>query len=396
MVHPFRAHPAYCVQVPVNWLVLKADSMFPEDVGAKRAFAKEGAAAEKTNELLENALNASKEFFKQRGYDPRKPEAVKAKLGYALDTYECAAYLLTGVMHLPLLSQPDAMVYGKRINNIIGASGSVGKQLIKLRKRGKATAPQVMALLNAPSTLSLAPPPRQHVAPVEPPAPLAPPAQPPPPAGTRASSAELYDKVFGSMEAAKAAATAERYENSMHLLAQIREYEKELEEGDDASELWIDYDEDGVEIQRIQYKRMLKQLSEAFPELELQVSQLLEGVCADEHNSCACPCGTGRLPRWPWVAAMPGKSFCDCSESSYHMCRARSDWIPPSLPYKVTYQVRAGTAGLIGPDSFCAPPGPSRSSTDASVRRLSTCRGRRARGLVHACIYRIFRDCARL
>ena len=75
---------------------------------------------------------------------------------------------------------------------------------------------------------------------------------PPPPAGTRASSAELYDKVFGSMEAAKAAATAERYENSMHLLARIREGVKELEEGDDASEFWIDYDEDGVEIQRIQ------------------------------------------------------------------------------------------------------------------------------------------------
>ena len=37
------------MQVPVDWLVLKADAMFPEDVGAKRAFAKEGAAAEKTN-----------------------------------------------------------------------------------------------------------------------------------------------------------------------------------------------------------------------------------------------------------------------------------------------------------------------------------------------------------
>ena len=78
---------------------------------------------------------------------------------------------------------------------------------------------------------------------------------------------------------------------------------------------------------------MLKQLSEAFPELELQVSQLLEGVCTDEHNSRVCPCGTGRLPQWPWVAAMPGKGFCTCSESSYYMGCTRSDWIPPDLPY---------------------------------------------------------------
>ena len=132
------------------------------------------------------------------------------------------------------------------------------------------------------------------------------------------------------MEAAKAAATADRYEASMHFLARILEAEKD---GDDASEMWIDYDEDGVEIRRLQYKRMLKQLSEAFPELELQVSQLVEGVRADEYNSRACPCGTGRLPQWPWVAAMPGKGFCDCSDSSYYLGCARSDWIPGELPY---------------------------------------------------------------
>jgi len=134
----------------------------------------------------------------------------------------------------------------------------------------------------------------------------------------------------GCAEAAKAAATAERYEASIHFLARILEAEKD---GDDASEWWTDYDEDGVEIRRIQYKRMLKRLSEAFPELELQVPQLLEGVSADEHNSCACPCGAGRLPQWPWVAAMPGKGFCDCSDASYHLGCARSDWIPGEMPY---------------------------------------------------------------
>ena len=52
------------------------------------------------------------------------------------------------------------MAIGKRINNIIGKSGTVGAQLIKLRKRGKAAAPQVAALLRAPSSLNLTPPPQ--------------------------------------------------------------------------------------------------------------------------------------------------------------------------------------------------------------------------------------------
>ena len=308
--------------------------MFPEGNGAPKAFTKDGAAAEKSNELLVNARDAIDELWKQRSYDPKKPEATKARLGYALDKEEAIGYLVTGVLHLPRLAPDEARTVGKRVISLVGASGAVGSKLKALRKRGKAAAPQIAALLQAASALSLEPPPRKGAAPSAPPppAPPAPPA-PPPPAGTRASSAELYDKVFGSMEAAKAAATAERYENSMHLLARIRENVKELEEGDDASEFWIEYDEDGVEIQRIQYKRMLKRLSEAFPELELQVSQLLEGVCADEYNSHACPCGTGRLPQWPWVIALPGKGFCDCPDSSYYLGCERSDWIPGDLPY---------------------------------------------------------------
>ena len=55
-------------------LVLKADGMFPEGVGAPRAFARDGTAAEKTNELLENGMLAIKQLFEQRGYDPYKPD----------------------------------------------------------------------------------------------------------------------------------------------------------------------------------------------------------------------------------------------------------------------------------------------------------------------------------
>ena len=83
------------------------------------------AAAKKTNELLENASFAIEKLWDQRGYDPKKPDVVKAKLGYELDRYEATAYLLTGAMHLPLISPPEAKYIGKRINNIIGTSGSV-------------------------------------------------------------------------------------------------------------------------------------------------------------------------------------------------------------------------------------------------------------------------------
>ena len=43
------------MQVPVDMLLSKADSMFLEAKGKPRAFDRDGSPAEKTNELLENA-----------------------------------------------------------------------------------------------------------------------------------------------------------------------------------------------------------------------------------------------------------------------------------------------------------------------------------------------------
>ena len=64
--------------------------MFPEGQGARSAFVRDGAATEKTNELLENASFAIEKLWEQRGYayDPKKPDVIKAKLGYELDRYE--------------------------------------------------------------------------------------------------------------------------------------------------------------------------------------------------------------------------------------------------------------------------------------------------------------------
>jgi hypothetical protein len=72
----------------VEFLLRKAEGIFPEGVGGRRAFKREGDAAEMTNELLENSRTAIERLWNQRGYDPKKPEVIKARLGYALDKYE--------------------------------------------------------------------------------------------------------------------------------------------------------------------------------------------------------------------------------------------------------------------------------------------------------------------
>ena len=128
-------------QAAAEMLLEKADGMFPEGKGGPKAFAKNGLAAVMTNELLENGTLAIDKLWKQRGYDPKKPEQIKSKLGYALDQYEAAAYLITGAMHVPLLLQPEAWTIGKRIQNIIGQTGTIGKKLKALRKCGRCTAP---------------------------------------------------------------------------------------------------------------------------------------------------------------------------------------------------------------------------------------------------------------
>ena len=63
--------PGPVSQVAVDLFLREADRMFPEGVGAPRAMAKEGEAAEKTNELLVNAKDAIDKLWKQRGYATR-------------------------------------------------------------------------------------------------------------------------------------------------------------------------------------------------------------------------------------------------------------------------------------------------------------------------------------
>ena len=59
-------------QVPVAWLLLKANDMFPEGQGGPRRFAKGGTAAEMTNKLLENATAAIDKFCSSSAVTTRR------------------------------------------------------------------------------------------------------------------------------------------------------------------------------------------------------------------------------------------------------------------------------------------------------------------------------------
>ena len=86
-------------QAAVAVLLMKADLMFPEGHGAPRAFTRDGTAAKKTNELLENASAAIDKLFEQRGYDPKKPEQLKASLGYRYAGGGAAAHCSSRCYH---------------------------------------------------------------------------------------------------------------------------------------------------------------------------------------------------------------------------------------------------------------------------------------------------------
>eukprot|EP00966_Prymnesium_polylepis_P180339 4176035-Prymnesium_polylepis.1 len=64
-----------------------------------------------------------------------RPDEIKERLGYALDREDATGYVVTSALNKPLLSPAEAKGIGKRGVSAVIPSGSVGKQLKKLRKR---------------------------------------------------------------------------------------------------------------------------------------------------------------------------------------------------------------------------------------------------------------------
>ena len=110
-------------------------------------------------------------------------------------------------------------------------------------------------------------------------------------------SDERPENIFGSSLAAKAVAAAAILEQS-------------LPQGDPEAS---DYEEDEgqeerEEVAKVKYKHALRQLAEAFPELQIPAG-LHAGLDASEQETRPCPCGTGLLSRWPWVLQTAALGF---------------------------------------------------------------------------------------
>jgi hypothetical protein len=338
-----RLCPVPQLAVPV--LLQKVLGMFLEGQGAPKAMPKDSNATEMTNELLVNSKEAIEELWKQRGYDSKKPDATKARLGYALDKEEAVGYLVTGALHLPRLAPDEARTIGKRIISLIGPSGPIGSKLKALRKRGKAAAPQIAALLQAASTLNLelprrkspapsaaispppppppppqpavlpAPPPQQYsmheyTSDIAPPAGYIPPPLPPPPPSAR----KQIRRIFGSREAAEAIYACREIEIAQDSLA------RDLADvGHPMRAELIEISQRDLANAKDEYARALLALKVAFPML----------ACCDafETGRCAhgktCECGSQQAP-WPWIAQGANGAFCNC-----HMDTRRA-WMKPA------------------------------------------------------------------
>ena len=359
-------------QLSEAMLLQTANEMFPEGQCRPRAVTMDGGAAPLINALLINAKAAVASMWKARGYDPKKPEVTKARLGYALDQYEATAYVVTNRLKLPLLSLLEAKTIGKRIENVVGTSGTVGAKLKKLRQRGKGKSPEYTALVQAATALNLSPPPRSSaVAPPPPPPPppplppppptpppplppavplpplppAVPPPQPvptamPPPLAAPASAPRPVRRLRGSREAAEVIYTCRELEYQQY---QLRQDLSRVALSGPSPMLTEDIACEQQAIAKLEkeYADGLAAVKAAFP----------RQVCCDafETGECrhgmACECGWTHAP-WPWIIHRQGGRFCDC-----HM-ESRAAWMKPARITYWPYLVRLDEGPELGHHLF--------------------------------------------
>ena len=306
--------------------------MFPEGVGAAVLTVEVDKVAKQINGLLVDAKAAVKSFWTARGYDPKRPEITKQKLGYALDQEEALGALVVRAMGMAPLFDNYARVIGKRVNNMLTP---VNTKLKALKKSGARAEPDRLALLQAAAALNLDPPPpesRKRSAP-EPPAEPAPqpashqaartvvpdppsskPVEPVPmdlPLSMRCSCCFAHKlracparSVQGSLPAALAIYAAVECEQ-----LGVNGTDDDFVDSDDE-----DYDEPTERLKMAaynQYTDLLKALKTSFPSI-VCCRNFATGECGHD-QPCRCIDGEGRRPRFPWMLYGPGSRFCpDC------------------------------------------------------------------------------------
>ena len=343
-------------QVPESELLQLLERMFPEGVGAAQLMAEFDKKADKTNGLLVDAKAAVVSFWKARGYDPKKPEITKQKLGYALDQEEALGCLVVRAMGRAPLFENYQRVIGKRVNNALTPLNAKIKTLKKSGARGE---PDRLALLQAPATLNLDPPPppsRKRPASEPPPAPAPEPAsrrtseEPAPEPAPAPELPELVAEphaiqlplsmrcsccfahkgracparsVGGSLPAALAIYAAVECEQ-----LGVNGTDDDFVDSDDE-----DYDAPTEQLKMAAYNRyaaLLKALKASFPRVAC-CRDFETGECAHGDQPCKCDEAAGVLPLWPWMLSGPGSRFCpDCrrkeGERRHAWCRAH-EWV---------------------------------------------------------------------
>ena len=118
-------------------------------------------------------------------------------------------------------------------------------------------------------------------------------------------SDERPDKVFGSVVAAEAIAAANLLERAFpDQNPEDSDYEGDFEDEETRLE--------SLQILRIKYKHALRRLAAEFPELSIPPG-LHAGLDASEQETRPCPCGAGKLSRWPWALQTVCLGFCPSS-----------------------------------------------------------------------------------
>ena len=154
----------------------RLETTYPEGTGRRGAAPRDGGPAPLIKELFVNGKEAVDDMWKERGYDKMQPDEIRDRLGYRLDREEATGCAVTSARNLPLLIGLEARNIGKRIVASVIPSGTIGKKLKELKKRGASPA----AYLQEPVTLNLDPPKKPAAAPSAPSPSEPPPAEPSP------------------------------------------------------------------------------------------------------------------------------------------------------------------------------------------------------------------------